>query len=191
MSDSKQSGEYRQDQVLDHDFDGIQEYDNRLPNWWLWILWGSIIFSLGYWLYFHTFGVGLSPQARYEAEMQAAAEAALARGGELDDEALIAMSKMPERVAEGGKLFATYCVACHSSRGEGLVGPNLTDAYWIHGNRPLDNYNVITNGVIEKGMAAWGQQLGPKRVQSLVAYVLTLRNTDVPGKAPEGELYEE
>ncbi|MCB1161659.1 MAG: cbb3-type cytochrome c oxidase N-terminal domain-containing protein [Candidatus Krumholzibacteriia bacterium] len=179
--------EYKQDQVFDHDFDGIQEYDNRLPNWWLWILWGSIIFSVGYWLFFHTFGVGKLPQARYDVEMQKAAEAQLAKGGAIDDAALTLMSTLPARVDEGKQLFATYCVACHADRGQGLVGPNLTDEYWIHGARPTDIYNTVTNGVLDKGMAAWGRQLGPNRVQSLVAFVLTIKNTNVPGKAPQGE----
>jgi cytochrome c oxidase cbb3-type subunit 3 len=180
--------EYKADQVFDHDFDGIQEYDNRLPNWWLWILWGSILFAFAYWLVFHTFGVAKLPPARYEAEMQRAAEAQLAKGGSLDDAALELMATLPDRVAEGKALFSTYCVACHASRGEGLVGPNLTDAHWIHGARPLDIHKVVTDGVLAKGMAAWGRQLGPKRVESVTAYVLTLRGTNVPGKAPEGEL---
>ena len=67
------------------------------------------------------------------------------------------------------------------------MGPNLTDEYWIHGARPTDIYNTVTNGVLDKGMAAWGRQLGPNRVQSLVAFVLTIKNTNVPGKAPQGE----
>jgi cytochrome c oxidase cbb3-type subunit III len=182
--------DYRPDQVFDHDFDGIQEYDNRLPNWWLWILWTSIVFAFGYWLVFHTFGVAKLPRARYEAEMQRAAAAQLARGGTLDDAALELMATLPDRVAEGKTLFITYCVACHSARGEGLVGPNLTDAYWIHGGKPLDIHKTVTDGVLTKGMAAWGRQLGPKRVESVVAYVLTLRGTNVPGKVAEGELVQ-
>lgn len=181
--------DYKPDQVFDHDFDGIQEYDNRLPNWWLWILWVSIIFSFGYWLIFHTFGVAKLPRARYDVEMQRAAELQLARGGAVDDAALELMATLPDRVAEGQQIFSTYCVACHSARGEGLVGPNLTDEYWIHGGRPLDIHKVVTDGVLTKGMAAWGRQLGPTRVESVVAYVLTLRGTKVPGKAPEGQPY--
>jgi cytochrome c oxidase cbb3-type subunit III len=182
--------EYKPDQVFDHDYDGIQEYDNRLPNWWLWILWTSIIFAFGYWLVFHTFGVAKLPRAQYEVEMQKAAAAQLAKGGTLDDAALELMATLPDRVAEGKTIFTTYCIACHSARGEGLVGPNLTDNYWIHGGKPMDLYNTVTNGVLSKGMAAWGRQLGPKRVESVVSYVLTLRGTNVPGKAPEGELVQ-
>lgn len=196
MSDQNESLEdqaHVPDQVYDHDFDGIQEYDNRLPNWWLAILYGSIVFALGYWLVFHTFGIGKLPIERYELNMQAAAEAELARLAEsgLSDEMLLAMSAMPERTTEGQQLFAQYCVVCHSRSGEGLVGPNLTDSYWIHGARPLDIHRTVTDGVPAKGMAAWGRQLGPKRVHAVVAYVLTLKGKNIPGKAPEGELVTE
>jgi cytochrome c oxidase cbb3-type subunit 3 len=176
---------------MDHDYDGIREYDNRLPNWWLWILFGSIIFSLGYWLFFHTFGIGKLSAERYEAEMIAAAEARLGGAGELSDESLILASSIPDRVEAGRQLYAQHCVACHATQGEGLVGPNLTDAYWIHGGRPMDIYKTISEGVIAKGMAAWERQLGPQRVQTLAAYVLTLRGKNLPGKAPEGQPFTE
>jgi len=190
MSDQVNKKEYRADQVMDHDFDGIQEYDNRLPNWWLWILWGTVIFSVGYWLFFHTFGVGDLPPALYEAEMQAAAESQVVESGTLDDAALIAMSGMSDRLAEGLEVYTTHCVACHLPTGAGIVGPNLTDAYWIHGASPMAIHKVVTEGVVEKGMVAWGQQLAPRKIESVVAYLLTLKDTNVAGKAPEGELVE-
>ncbi len=185
--------EYTPDQEREHSYDGITEYDNRLPNWWLILLYGSIIFSLGYWLIFHTLGIAKLPMARYTVEMTAAAEVQLARmsAAGVTDESLELMSSMADRVSEGGQLFQQYCVVCHLARGEGSVGPNLTDRYWVHGGRPTDIHRTIDAGVPDKGMVAWGQQLGPRRVQALSAYVLTLRNTEVAGKAPEGELYEE
>jgi cytochrome c oxidase cbb3-type subunit 3 len=180
------------DQLRDHVFDGIQEFDNKLPNWWLWTLYGSIVFALAYWVVFHTLEVRDLPRAAFEREMVTAAEAQLARAAEggLSDESLELMATIPARLEEGEALFAQYCVVCHAERGQGLVGPNLTDAYWIHGNRPLDIHRVVTEGVTAKGMAAWGNQLGPRRVESVTAYVLTLRGTNVPGKAPEGEFSE-
>ncbi len=191
MSDPVNKSGYETDQVLDHDFDGIQEYDNRLPNWWLWILWGSVIFSVGYWLIFHTFGVAKLPVQSYEAEMEIRAEAELAAGSSIDNEALILMSENPEKVAEGEEIFGKFCVACHLATGGGLVGPNLTDAYWIHGGEPMDMHRTVTQGVLEKGMAAWGNQLGPRGVEAVVAYVLTLRDSNVAGgKAPEGDRME-
>lgn len=181
--------EYQPDKLRGHAYDGIEEYDNRLPNWWLFILYGSIVFAVGYWLIFHTFQAVDLPLARYDKEMVAAAEAQLARMSEggLTDESLALMATIPETVARGRELFTTYCVVCHLDRGQGQVGPNLTDAYWLHGGRPTDIHRTIDQGVTEKGMAAWGGQLGPKRVQDLVAYVLSIKNTNVPGKAPQGE----
>jgi cytochrome c oxidase cbb3-type subunit 3 len=99
------------------------------------------------------------------------------------------MSTLPERVSTGSQLFQKYCVVCHLEQGQGSVGPNLTDRYWINGGQPVDIHRTVTEGVPAKGMAAWGGQLGPQRVEAVVAYVLTLRDTEVPGKAPEGELY--
>ena len=184
--------EQRRDQVREHVFDGIQEFDNKLPNWWLLTLYGAIVFSVAYWLVFHTFHLVPLPEGRYALEMQRAAEEQLARASKagVTDESLTLLASMPDKVAQGRKLFETYCVVCHGQQGEGLVGPNLTDEYWIHGGRPTDIYHTAMNGVLAKGMPAWGGQLGPTRVQLAVAYVLSIRNTNVPGKAPEGEKYD-
>lgn len=181
------------DALRPHEFDGIQEYDNKLPNWWLWILYGSIAFSLAYWVFFHTLHVGRLPRETFQVEMVAAAEAQLARmsAGGLTDESLALMATIPAKVAEGRKLFEQYCVVCHADQGQGLVGPNLTDDYWIHGAKPLDLHKVVTSGVPAKGMAAWGNQLGPARVEAAVAYVISIQGKHVPGKAPEGQLIGE
>jgi cytochrome c oxidase cbb3-type subunit 3 len=179
-----------QDQVLDHDYDGIQEYDNNLPNWWLWILYGSIVFGVVYWFWHQTTDGGRTPAESYAVEMARAAEAQLAamEGKEVTDESLLLMTEVPDRVAAGKAIFQQFCVVCHMEQGQGVVGPNLTDAYWLHGGRPTDIHDTITNGVIEKGMAAWGNQLGPRRVMDVTTFVLTLKNTNVPGKEPQGEL---
>ena len=184
MSDQKQ------DQVLGHDFDGIEEYDNRLPNWWLTILFGTIVFAFLYWAVLHIFQAAPTPDERYQAEVIAAAEAQLAaaEGQDLTDAALELMATIPAQVDAGRETFSQFCVVCHGPQGEGGVGPNLTDDYWLHGSRPLDIHRTITNGVTEKGMAAWGNQLGPRRVKEVVAFMLTLKGTHVPGKAPQGEL---
>jgi cytochrome c oxidase cbb3-type subunit 3 len=155
---------------------------------------GAVIFSLFYWLVVETIGVTDTAQQALQKEMVIAAEVQLARAAEsgLSNESLELMSTVPDRVAAGRELFTTYCVVCHLDSGGGSVGPNLTDNYWIHGPEPMDHHQVVTNGVPAKGMAAWGNQLGPRRVELLVAYVLTLTGTNVPGgKAPEGQLYEE
>ena len=181
---------YRPDQVLDHDYDGIQEYDNRLPNWWLWTLWGAIVFSVGYWLAYETYGWAMNPVARYEASMEEAGPAPDLESRGLTESDLVAMSSDPAVVADGQEVYTQYCQVCHLPEGQGLVGPNLTDDYWIHGGRAVDIHNTIVEGVVEKGMAAWGRQLGPERVDAVVAHVLTFRGKNLEGKEPQGELYQ-
>jgi cytochrome c oxidase cbb3-type subunit 3 len=177
------------DEMLDHEFDGIREFDNPPPGWIMWMLYGSIAVAVGYWLYYQTFGVGRQPVQLYEAEMARAAETQLARMSkqELSDATLQLMAAVPAQVEEGRKLFDQFCVVCHGATGEGNVGPNLTDPYWIHGGSPMKIWGTVTNGVPDKGMVAWAGQLGPARVQKVVAYVLTLKDTNRPGKAPQGE----
>jgi len=143
-----------------------------------------------YWIYHQTLGAAPTPAEHYEAEVAKAAEIQLARHGgeEATNESLLLMSQVPAKVAEGRQIFEQFCVVCHSSQGEGNVGPNLTDAYWLHGGSPLEIMHTVVNGVPEKGMVAWGNQLGPARVQAVVAYILTIKNTNVPGKEPQGDL---
>ena len=190
---TKGASEYKPDQVLEHSFDGIQENDNRLPNWWLVILFVSIIFSFGYWLYYHTFEIGPSSEMAYEQEMAQVRQAELdaAREGGMTDETLLMVVGMPEKVAAGAKLFQAYCVSCHLDKGQGSVGPNLTDEFWIHGGGPTQIYATITDGVPAKGMIAWGPRLGPTRVEEITAFVLAkVKGTNVSGKAAEGSREE-
>lgn len=178
------------DEMLEHEFDGIREYDNPPPRWIMWLLYGSIVAAVGYWLYYQTYAVGRQPTARYEVEMARAAEAQLARMAkqELSNATLELIAAVPEQVGEGRAIFEQFCVVCHGAGGEGSVGPNLTDPYWLHGGAPMSIWKTISNGVPEKGMAAWAGQLGPARVQKVAAYVLTLKGGNRPGKAPQGEL---
>lgn len=179
-----------QAKILDHDYDGIQEYDNRLPNWWLWTFYGAIIFSLFYWLHFHSIGTGTLPQEKYQLEMQEAQARAdaLAAAQPLTDDSLFELSKDAAAVQAGRETFLSNCVACHLPTGGGSIGPNLTDSHWIHGGQPTDLYRTITKGVIDKQMPAWEPILGPLRCRQLVAFLLTIRDTNVPGgKAPEGK----
>ncbi len=178
------------DQLMDHDYDGIQEYDNRLPNWWLYTLYGAIVFSVLYWLWLHTWGFGLQQQDRYEHEM-ARYEAISAETADaaptMTNEMLQAMTADEAKVAAGEQIFMQFCMACHLADASGLVGPNLTDAFWIHGGKPLDIVKTITEGVPEKGMVSWGPQLGPKRIEDVAIYILTIKGKNLPGKEPQGE----
>jgi len=188
-SDRDNRTQYVQNTVMDHEFDGIQEFDNRLPNWWMWIMWGSIVFAILYWVVFHTLGVGVLPHERFAREMEVAQEAQLARALEagIDNQFFVMMSQAPDKVAEGRGVFVTHCVACHLDQGQGSVGPNLTDGYWIHGCEPMQMLKTINDGVAAKGMPAWQNQLGPSRVNAVLAYLLTIKDNNVAGKASEGE----
>ena len=170
-----------------HDHDGIREHDNRLPNWWLATLLGSVVFGYGYWLAYHVLDVPGSV-ARWEAEEAAMAARVLAAPA--DDKVLLALSQNSDLMAKTHVTFRQQCAACHGDRGEGKIGPNLTDAAWIHGAKPSDLYTVIGAGVLQKGMPAWKPVLGEERVRALAAYVHTLKGKNLPGRAPEGDRKE-
>lgn len=166
-----------------HEYDGIEEADNDLPKWWLYIFYGSIAFAMGYWFYYHEYEVGPGSMEAYAAAVQESAGG----GGEVSDEMLNTLAATAPIVEKGQQIFSMNCVACHKEKGEGNIGPNLTDEFWIHGGAPTNIHMVVAEGVPAKGMTAWASLLGPEGVKQVTAYVLTLRNTNVPGKAPEGE----
>ncbi len=170
-----------------HDYDGIHEHDNRLPNWWLITLFGTIVFGYGYWMAFHVLEAP-SAVARWEAgEAEIAAKAVATPA---DDKVLLALSHDLDLMAKTQLTFKQQCSACHGEHGEGKIGPNLTDSTWIHGPRPTDVYTVISGGVLQKGMPAWRPVLGEERVRALAAYVQTLKGKNLPGRAPEGDRKE-
>lgn len=179
-----------QDKVI-HEIDGIQEYDNKLPNWWLYTLYATMVFAVGYWFHYHVGQFGEGPEAQYQAEVAKANAEQAARikaAGVMTPEALVALAKDKGTVEQGKQVFAATCASCHRQDGGGVVGPNLTDEFWIHGGAPERVYKTIKDGVPDKGMPAWMPVLGPERVSAVSAYVLSLRGTNVAGgKAPQGE----
>jgi cytochrome c oxidase cbb3-type subunit III len=173
--------------VLDHDADGIQELDNLLPRWWVWLFWGCNIFAAGYMLYFHTFNLGNLQAAAYAKEAEAGdslKNAALAQfEGNLG---VLQPSTEPSVLSRGSEIYATYCAPCHRPDGGGLVGPNLTDDYWIHGPAYQDNLRTIINGVPEKGMLSWRGVLKPNEVQAVASFIYSIRGSKPPNpKLPE------
>lgn len=189
MNPNTEQKQSDQDRLLDHSYDGIQEYDNPMPRWWVHIFWITILFALLYWMNVPGIGAGKGWIANYERDMAAARARHPARAAapRLDDDALLAMSRMPNEVAEGKAVFDMNCMPCHRADGGGSIGPNLTDAYWVHGGRPADLLRTAHEGVPAKGMPAWGTILKPDDVASAVAYVITLRGTNPPNpKGPEG-----
>jgi len=180
-----------QEERESHVYDDIVEHDNKLPLWWQLTLYGAVVFALCYW-FGRRFDAIASPAQAYLSDVaaQQAVEAQRARArGTVDDAMLAAIAKDPATIGQGKDVFVATCAPCHKADGGGNIGPNLTDAYWIHGNRPTDIYKTVTEGIPAKGMPTWAPVLGEPRVEAVVAYVLSIENTNVPGgKAPQGEL---
>ncbi len=186
------SGQYGH--LLEHEYDGIAEYDNPTPGWWHTIFLGSVLFSVFYFFFF-TF----SPMALTEEEQHAEAQRRefqklFAEIGELEADQATILSLMGDPqwmpVAEG--VFATNCVSCHGSMGQGLVGPNLTDDYFKNLTEITQIAEVIQNGAASGAMPAWGNRLHPNEIVLLAAYVADMRGRTIPPgtrtRDPEGEV---
>lgn len=180
--------------MTDHSYDGIRELDNKLPPWWLYGFYLTIIISVAYILHFHVLGTGALQDEEYYTEMEKAnaeVEMYLASLDNLIDESSVTMLNASEDLAVGQDLFVSKCAACHGQLGEGGVGPNLADQYWIHGGDIQSIFKTIKYGVPSKGMISWQAQLSPKEMQQISSYVYTLEGTNPPNaKAPQGELFE-
>ena len=181
------------DKILEHDFDGIREYDNPLPGWWVLIFYISVIWSAGYLAWMH-FGPGLeSREANFAALDARVAQKAVAAAAPADFGDAVpgiqAALAAPAALASGKATFDRLCMPCHAPEGQGLIGPNMTDDYFIHGSTLEDMYRVVSEGVPEKGMIAWKGQLSRAEMEQVVAFVSTLRGTHPPNpKEPQGEL---
>ena len=182
-----------QDHLLEHNYDGIQEYDNPMPRWWVYIFWITIVFSVLYWLNVPGFGIGKGRIANYNRDMAVAAAAAArreaAQPASASPEQLSALTKDASALALGKQAFGQNCAACHRLDAGGQIGPNLTDDYWLHGAAIEQIRKTVSDGVLEKGMPPWGKVLKPAQLDAVVAYVFTLRGTNPPNpKEPQGEV---
>ena len=179
------------DRLIEHQYDGIQEYDNPMPRWWVTAFWATIIFSVAYALNLGGIGTGEGRIAAYEADMAAWRAAHPVEVPTATTEELLAAAADPATVAAGGEIFARNCVACHAADGGGGIGPNLTDDHWIHGGTINDVHTVITDGVLAKGMPQWGRTLTAAEVTQVTTYVWSLAGTTPAApKAPEGDPVE-
>jgi len=177
--------------LLDHNYDGIQELDHMLPRWWLGLFYATIVFGAFYCGYYLA-GMGPTPQQELAAQMLSYEKAKLAAAPAAsadNSDALLAAFKDPSKLKAGAAVFAGKCIPCHGDKAQGVIGPNLTDDFWLHGEGSLkDIAKVVTNGVPDKGMPPWGPVLTPEELTSVVAYVHSLHGTNPPGgKAPQGE----
>ncbi len=182
--------------IQGHKYDGIREYDNPMPGWWVWLFILCIVFAPLYMLGINQFGFIDTYEedlAESQAELGAIRETYAATGPSFktDSGALREYAADPLMVASGAETYATVCAACHGDVGQGLIGPNLTDEFWINGGSEEDIYLNISEGVPANGMPAWGASLSEEEMAGAMAYVISLNGTNPPSaKEPQGEPYE-
>ncbi|MBK6930325.1 MAG: c-type cytochrome [Saprospirales bacterium] len=185
----------REHEILSHhDFDGIRELDNRLPPWWVNLFLITIVWAGIYMYYYHWGGNGPSSTEEYKMETEQAQKqqtAALAGiANDVDESNVVALTE-GGALGEGELIFKNTCAACHGQLGEGTVGPNMTDEYWVHGGGIKNIFKTIKYGVPDKGMIAWQSQLSASDMQKVASYILTLQGTNPPNpKAPQGEIWK-
>jgi cytochrome c oxidase cbb3-type subunit 3 len=180
--------------ATDHNYDGIIELDNSLPPWWVYMFYGTIIFAFTYMIYF-TYFDGPTQQMEYDTEVAQAIQKKnefLKKTAALVDETSVLILTDATALAKGKSSYITKCAACHGMNGEGLVGPNLTDDYWIHGGSIKDIFKTIKYGWPEKGMISWENQITPMEMQQISSFIITIKGTNPANpKAPQGTIYVE
>jgi cytochrome c oxidase cbb3-type subunit 3 len=207
MSNSEEYKKHQEEPEIDeltkdrylggHEYDGIRELDNKLPRWWVYLFYVTIIFAVVYLLGYHVTKWWPLQEDEYKNEM-AVQEAIKKANPEpvINLDAMVPMTAAAD-LAAGQETFKKICSVCHGQKGEGLIGPNFTDQNWIHGDSTNNTisiknlYQVVVNGVIEKGMIPYKDQLSPVQIQQVLSFILTLQGTNPPNpKAPQGPKYE-
>ncbi|WP_026811773.1 cbb3-type cytochrome c oxidase N-terminal domain-containing protein [Arenibacter latericius] len=181
--------------ILDHNYDGIQELDNNLPPWWVYLFYASIVFAIVYMARYHVFG-GDTQDMEYEravAEAQLEIEEYKKTAKGLVDANTVELLTDASDIKAGEAIYTSNCVACHMADGGGGIGPNLTDEYWILGGSINDVFNTVSEGGrAGKGMVAWKQMLKPLEIAQVSSYILTELTGTTPAnpKEAEGEIWK-
>jgi cytochrome c oxidase cbb3-type subunit 3 len=179
--------------LLDHDYDGIQELNHPLPNWWNVIFYFSVFFGFGYFIYYQIMsGPTLRDEFKNDyAKVVAAQDEFKKLNSAFKEEKYLAIANV-EGIKKGAEVFVNNCLPCHAEGGKGDIGPNLTDAHWLVAQgTPETIYNVVFNGSEANGMPPWNEVLSSEEIYHSVAYVMSLKNTNVKGgKEPQGEKVE-
>jgi cytochrome c oxidase cbb3-type subunit 3 len=180
--------------VMEHEFDGITELDNPTPGWFMVLFYGSIIFAIAYMFNYEVLGWGPNQEQEYATELAEAEEAKiafLAKPGNAKNavnENNMVQSTDAAVINAGMGFYKNRCSPCHGELGEGSVGPNLTDEFWLHGGSAADVFKTIKYGVPEKGMVSWEKSLSAQQISDLTNYILSLQGSNPPNaKAPEGD----
>lgn len=178
------------DMLIEHDYDGIQELDNPIPGWFMYLFYVTIVFATCYLLIYHVFGAGQLQYDEYKTEMAQADIAKkiyLSKQANRVDENTVKLISDAKVLASGQLIFQQSCMPCHGDHAQGNVGPNLTDDYWLHGGKINEVFKTIKYGVLAKGMPTWEKQLSAKQISDVANYVKSLHGTNPAGaKAPQG-----
>jgi len=181
--------------MLDHDYDGIKELDNNLPPWWKYGFYLTILVGIVYLINFHVIGTGDLQGKEYEKEMAQAKieiDEFMKTSASNVDENTVKLLTETSDIAAGKEVFMANCAACHGKLGEGTVGPNFADEYWIHGGSVKDIFKSIKYGWVEKGMKSWKEDLSPMQIAQVTSFIKSLKGTNPPNaKAAQGDLYSE
>lgn len=175
--------------LLDEEFDGIKELNNPIPAWFNWFFGVTIAFALLYLLIYHVWKIADLQEQEYEKEMQIAEiqkEEYLKKVANSIDEKNVTLVTDAKQLQTGQDLYKANCASCHGQKGEGLVGPNLTDRYWLYGGKISDVFKTIKYGT-NKGMPSWQKQLNPLQIQQITSYIHSLKGSNPPNaKEPQG-----
>jgi cytochrome c oxidase cbb3-type subunit 3 len=178
---------------LDHDYDGIKELNNPIPTWFNVLFYGTVVFAIFYLLIYHVAYMAPLQGKEFENELVLAEKQKqeyLKKAGNLIDENSVTLLTEKGKIEAGAVTFIARCAACHGEKGEGKVGPNLTDEFWIHGGGIKNVFKTIKYGMPAKGMVAWQNTLNAAQMQEVASYILSLQGTNPPGaKEPQGEKY--
>lgn len=187
--------ENEKDQLIKgHDYDGIQELNNPLPGWWLMTFYITIVFAVVYYSYYTFFGGPTLDEelAQKMSVIQTDQQVAEQSAPEKSEDYYLSLANNPDVVEKGKAEYMLKCMPCHGNNGQGLIGPNFTDDYWIHGDGSIPAIlEVVNNGVADKGMPPWKGVIPEDTLEAVAVYIHTLYGTNPEGaKPPQGEKVE-
>ena len=165
-----------EDETTGHIYDGIQEYNNPLPKWWLNMFYITLVFSVGYLILYPGLGkfagtLGWTQEGQHAKEVEEAKKTYAPLFAKYAATPIVELAKIKQATEMGKRIFVNTCFGCHGSDARGNPGyPDLTDKDWLYGNTPADiEFSIVSgrNGI----MPGFGSILSAEQVDGLVQYV--------------------